>query len=141
MTGILDGHVHLVGEDAVSDGLRSLSDPATHGHPDHYDGRATGPADNGGIHANSTIVGHVYYLAVEGGTNRTSGQTVGGVGRASRERIDGVFYRAFVYLLPSGATFADARAATLQSARDLFGAGSAAEPAIAQAWAAVGIAQ
>ena len=42
-------------------------------------------------------------------------------------------------MLPSNATFSSARAATIQAARDLYGAGSAAERAITQAWTAVGV--
>ena len=47
--------------------------------------------------------------------------------------------RAFTYLLPSGASFSIARAATIQSALDLYGANSAVGRAIAQAWEAVGV--
>jgi bacillolysin len=131
---------YLVGEDAVSGGgLRSLANPAIHGNPDHDNRRDTGAADNGGVRTNSTIVGHGYYLAIEGGTNRTSGLSVAGVGREHREQIEKAFYRAFVYLLPSSATFSTARTATTQAARDLYGADSAAERAIVQAWAAVGV--
>ena len=50
-----------------------------------------------------------------------------------------MFYRAFTQMLPSNATFALARAATLQAARDLFGANSNAERAVTQAWTAVGV--
>jgi hypothetical protein len=50
-----------------------------------------------------------------------------------------VFTRAFVSLLPSSATFASARAATVQAARDLHGRGSALERAIADAWTALGV--
>jgi Zn-dependent metalloprotease len=130
---------YLVGEDATSGGVRSLDNPEAHGSPDHDSRRATGTADNGGVHANSTIASHAYYLAVEGGTNRTSGLVVEGVGAANREQIEKVFFRAFVYLLPSSATFEAARAATIQSARDLYGEGSAAERAVIQAWTAVGV--
>src|SRR5258708_18281891 len=35
----------------------------------------------------STIVTHAFYLAIEGGTNRTSGLTVAGEGAANREQI------------------------------------------------------
>ena len=52
-----------------------------------------------------------------------------GVGAANREQIERVFYRAFTQLLPANATFATARAATIQAAQDLFGANSAAERA------------
>ena len=41
--------------------------------------------------------------------------------------------------MPSNATFSVARAATIQSARDLYNSGSAAERAVAQAWTAVGV--
>ena len=47
--------------------------------------------------------------------------TVQGVGASNREQIEKVFYRAFVFLLPASATFATARAATIQAARDLYG--------------------
>jgi hypothetical protein len=64
---------------------------------------------------------------------------VQGVGGANREQIERVFYRAFTLMLPTSANFFMARQATIQSARDLFGAGSAAERAVTQAWEAVGV--
>ena len=67
------------------------------------------------------------------------GAAVQGVGSANRDQIEKVFYRGFTSMLPSNATFAVARAATIQSARDLYGAGSAAERAVTQAWTAVGV--
>jgi bacillolysin len=131
---------YLIAEDVVTPGgIRSLENPAVFDHPDHYTKRYVGSADNGGVHTNSTIVGHVFYLAVEGGTNRTSGLSVEGVGGARRQQIEDIFYRAFTQMLPSDATFGVARAATIQSARDLYGAGSAAERALIEAWAAVGV--
>jgi thermolysin len=124
-------------------GIRSLADPALFDQPDHYSKRGIGPLDEahdwGYVHDNATIGGHAFYLAVEGGRNRTSGQTVQGVGGANREQIEKVFYRAFAYYLPSNATFGTARAATIRAAQDLYGAGSPAERAITQAWSAVGV--
>ena len=81
----------------------------------------------------------MFYLAIEGGTNRVSGLSVQGVGFANREQIEKAIYRAFVFMLPPNATFATARAATLQAARDLHGVGSAAERALSEAWTAVGV--
>lgn len=131
---------YLIGEDVIRPGgIRSMSNPAVFGDPDHYSLRYTGTEDNGGVHVNSAIPNHVFYLAIEGGVNRTSGRSVLGVGASNREQIEKVFYRAFTQLLPSNATFAVARAATLQSARDLYGAASPAERAIQQAWTAVGV--
>ena len=131
---------YLIAEDVVTPGgIRSMADPAVFGDPDHYSIRFTGPEDNGGVHINSGIVNQAFYLAIEGGTNRTSGHTVTGVGGDNRAQVETVFYRAFTTLLPSGATFSVARAATLQSARDLHGAGSDVERALAAAWTAVGV--
>jgi thermolysin len=131
---------YLIGEDVFRPGgIRSMSNPAAFGDPDHYSRRVTGTADNGGVHTNSAIPNQAFYLAIESGTNRTSGLAVQGVGPANREQIEKVFYRAFVFMLPSNATFSMARAATIQAARDLYGVGSAAERAVTQAWTAVGV--
>lgn len=136
---------YLIGEDSFRvagtaiGGLRSLANPAAYGYPDHYSIRFTGPEDNGGVHINSSIVNHAFYLAIEGGRNRVSQLNVTGVGAGNREQIEKAFYRAFVFLLPASATFSTARAATIQAATDLYGASSSATQAITQAWAAVGV--
>jgi thermolysin len=131
---------YLIGEDVITPGgIRSLSNPAVFGDPDHYSLRYTGTEDNGGVHINAAIPNQAFYLAIEGGANRTSGLNVQGVGGGNREQIERVFYRAFTLMLPADATFSTARAATIQSARDLYGSGSAAEQALIQAWTAVGV--
>jgi thermolysin len=136
---------YLMGEDTFRslggglNGVRSAVNPLAFGDPNHYSIRFTGPEDNGGVHINSGIVNHAYYLAIEGGTNTISRLTVQGVGTANREQIEKAFYRAFVFLLPASANFSTARAATIQAARDLYGANSAAAQAITQAWTAVGV--
>ena len=106
-------------------GIRSMANPELYGDPDHYSRRYRGSEDNGGVHTNSGIANQARYLAIEGGTNRISGMTVQDVGSAQREQMD--------------STFAIARAATLQAARDLYGPGSAPEGALTQAWTAVGV--
>ena len=72
-------------------GLRSMANPGAFGDPDHYSKRFLGTDDNGGVHINSGIANHAFYLAIEGGTNRTSGLSVQGVGggqpRADREGV------------------------------------------------------
>ncbi len=145
-TGVFRGEADfIIGEDTFrsyySDlhGIRSLSNPGAFGNPDHYRLRYTGSEDDGGVHVNSTIPSHAFYLAVVGGTNRTSGLAVKGVGLAHMGQIEKAFYRAFVYMLPASATFSMARAATIQAARDLYGDGSGPEVSITQAWTAVGV--
>ena len=131
---------YVLGEDVIKpNGVRSLADPLSLNNPDHYSVRYQGNADYGGVHINSTIASHAFYLAIEGGTNRTSGVSVTGVGSHNRSQIEQVFYRAFTMLMPADATFSVARETTLQSARDMFGGGHAVERTIGEAWTAVGI--
>jgi len=131
----------LQGEDirTSGNGLRNFANPQQLGHPDHWSLFVTTSGDNGGVHTNSSIMNHVFYLAIQGGTHRLSGQRVDGVGLANRLQIERAVYRAFTSMLPSGATFSMARAATIQAARDLYGSGSAPERALIQAWDAVGV--
>ncbi len=124
-------------------GDRSMANPALYGDPDHWRNYRRLPntqaGDYGGIHSNSGIPNHAFYLAIEGGTNRTSGMVVQGVGASNRERIEKVFYRAFTIYLTSTSNFSQARTATIQAARDLYGAGGVPEQAVTQAWSAVGV--
>ena len=131
---------YLLAEDVVKvGGLRSMENPQAYGDPDHYSKRFLGTADNGGVHINSGIANQAFYLSIEGGTNRTSGLSVQGVGGANREQIEKVFYRAFTQLLPANATFSLARAATIQAARDLYPNVANVERAVTEAWTAVGV--
>ena len=131
----------LIAEDIaiVEAGLaRSLEDPRRFGNPDHY---ASATPDRGQRRRPPQFDDPEPRVLPrgEGGTNRTSGRGVQGVGFENREQIEKVFYRAFVFLMPSNATFAVARQATLQAATDLYGGSSPAFRAVSQAWDAVGV--
>ena len=76
---------------------------------------------------------------VQGGTNRTSGITVQGVGTENIGEIEKIFYRAFFYYLVPSSNFSAAREATLRAARELYGAGSVEESAVGAGWDAVGV--
>jgi thermolysin len=137
---------YLVGEDAFKasragsvSGIRSIQSPVSFGDPDHWSVRYTGTQDNGGVHVNSGIPNHAYYLAIEGGSNRVSRLSVTGVGFGNRELVEKVFFRAFTRLLPARATFVQARAATIQAARDLYPTNSSLLAAVTDAWTAVGV--
>ncbi len=92
-----------------------------------------------GVHWNSTILSHAFYLAVEGGTHASSGREVEGVGSGNRDRIERIFFRAMTELMPARTTFSLTAAVLRQSARDLHGDGSPAFRAVDQALAAVGL--
>jgi thermolysin len=95
--------------------------------------------DGGGVHRNATIIGHAFYLAIEGGRNATSGVSVTGVGAANRAQIEKTFFRAMTQLMPNNANMQTAAAAVIQAAVDLYGAGSPVTQAVTQAMTAVGL--
>jgi len=97
-----------------------------------------GGAGYGGEHWNSTILSHAFYLAVEGGANRTTGLRVEGVGDPGRGEVERIFFRAMTDLMPSATSLPLTADAIRQAAADL-AAGSEAQRAIAQALAAVGL--
>ena len=106
------------------------------------DGRfvfSSGDPGYGGEHWNSTILSHAYYLAVEGGMNRTTGLGVEGVGDAGRGEVERIFFRAMTDLIPPTATLPLAANAIRQAAADL-APSSAAREAVEQALRAVGLA-
>ncbi len=94
--------------------------------------------DYSGVHWNSTILSHAFYLAVEGGQHR-NGQTVEGAGHANRNLVEQAFFRAMVDLAPARTGFVSMGLLIRQAARDLHGAESATHAAIDQALTAVGI--
>ena len=106
---------------------------------DHRTRLYRGGEDNGGVHHNSGVANQAFYLLVEGGVNRTSGLRVQGLGAASREKAEKIFYRGFTAYLTPSAAFTDARAATIQAARDLYGPSSVEAATVAAAWTAVGV--
>jgi bacillolysin len=128
-----------VGEDiytpgVANDALRSMSDPAKYGDPDHYSKRYTGTGDNGGVHTNSGIINKAAYLLANGGTHY--GVTVSGIGN---DRVGQIYYRANTVYLTASSTFSQARAALVQAAADLYGATSAEVTSVNQSFDAVGV--
>ncbi len=134
----------LVGEDlkiGSGQALRSMSNPNSFNHPDTYKGThwVTSGIDNGGVHTNSSVQNHWFYLLVNGGNGSNDwGQTysITGIGAAKAEAIA---YRNLTVYLTATSGFADARAGAIQSAIDLYGAGSAEEIAVTNSWYAVGV--
>ena len=124
-------------------GFRNMADPAEDGDPDHYSELYTGNQDNGGVHSNSGIPNHAYYLVVNGGENARDNTTnhphdgprVTGIGLPAAEKI---FYTGFTSL-PSTATMAEARATTVAVAGGLYGEGSLQQTSTSNAWEAVGV--
>ena len=146
--GVVSGDTWKIGEDAYTpgtagDALRRMDNPNAVGDPDHYSVRlyqgACSPSntnDQCGVHTNSSIVNHAFYLMAAGGTNRVSGVTVTGVGTSPMEKI---WYRALTVYMTASTNFAAARTATLNAATDLYGSTSAQYNTVATGWCAVGV--
>ena len=66
----------LIGEeiDKVQVALRSMSDPKSLGQPAYYKGVNwyTGTGDNGGVHTNSGVLNHWFYILTVGKSDRKS---------------------------------------------------------------------
>ena len=77
--------------------------------------------DNGGVHINSTIYSHAFYLLANGGTNRVSGKSVAGIGI---EKATKIFYRAWAYWMTPTSNFWNAANYLLWSTSDLYGSAS-----------------
>ncbi|WP_052732693.1 M4 family metallopeptidase [Hymenobacter terrenus] len=137
----------IVGEDITltSGGLRSMSDPLTTSvlspSPANYRGRRWnfGSTDNGGVHTNSGVLNHWYYILSMGKTGvNEQGQAynVTGISIAKAARIA---YRAERLYLTPNSDYRSARVFTIQAATDLFGANSPEVRAVTDAWYAVGL--
>ena len=135
---MLDREDWLIGEDCVrtsaypSGALRDMSDPhngqSTNQYnsgwqPSHVNEMYIGEQDNGGVHANSGIPNHAFYLiATDIGKNKT----------------EKIYYHALSNYLTKSSQFTDLRVAILKSADDLYG--SSEMQAVNEAFDAVGIA-
>lgn len=119
----LDGN-WTIGEDLPDGAIRDMSDPEAYGQPAHVDDYVVTNLDHGGVHINSGIPNHAYYLMVEG------------IGRDASEQI---LYRALTEHLTSTSGFEDFRTACLLAAAELYGADSVQHAGVDEAFAGVGL--
>jgi len=126
--GIFTKRVHGVA-------IRSMKAPGT-AYDDPLLGKDPQPAhmrdykrsrsDNGGVHINSGIPNHAFYLAATG------------LGGKAWEVAGRIWYAALTAKLSPRAQFVDCADATFEAAGNLFGIGSAPQQAVAGAWEAGG---
>lgn len=99
------------------------------------------------VHYSSGVGNHFFYLLAEGSGAKTiggvahnsptcNGSTVTGIGRDAAGKI---WYRALTVYMTSSTNYSGARTASLNAARDLYGAGSTQYNAVAAAWSAVSV--
>jgi Zn-dependent metalloprotease len=127
--GLFTSRVHGVA-------IRSMKAPGT-AYDDPQLGKDPQPAhfrdyrkmrsDNGGVHINNGIPNHAFYLAA----------TL--LGGKAWEVAGKIWYVTLTRELRATAQFHDCADATCKVAGDLFGAGSAPQHAVAEAWKSVGV--
>ncbi|KAB1146288.1 M4 family metallopeptidase [Streptomyces luteolifulvus] len=144
-----DAGDYLIGEKIVRSGfgrdaLRSMDKPSKDGDSADCWSSSVGNLD---VHYSSGVANHFAYLLAEGSGAKTvggvsynsptcNGSTVTGIGR---DKLGAIWYRALTVYMTSSTKYAGARTATLNAAKDLYGAGSAEHDAVAAAWSAVDV--
>ncbi|MFC2152330.1 M4 family metallopeptidase [Bacteroidota bacterium] len=130
----------ILGED-LGITVRSLEDPNVGGQPDTYLGTNwySGSGDNGGVHYNSGVLNHWFYILSVGktGTNDNGDNfTVTGI---DINKAAAIAYRTESQYLTSSSNYADCRTKSIQAAEDLYGAGSNEVIQTTNAFYAVGV--
>jgi zinc metalloprotease ZmpA len=138
---------YLIGEEfdlKAHRGFRRMDDPASDGSSQNCWTTGTGGLD---VHYSSGVGNHFFYLLSEGTGSKTfggvthtstacNGATLTGIGRDAAAKI---WFRALTVYMTSSTNYAGARTATLNAARDLYGAGSTQQSAVAAAWTGVNV--
>jgi len=116
--------------------LRSMKAPGT-AYDDPVLGKDPQPAtmkdyvntqeDDGGVHTNSGIPNHAFYLAATA------------IGGFAWEKAGRIWYDALTNRLKPDSDFSDCAAKTIAAAVDLFGKGKSEEKAVRAAWKTVGL--
>jgi len=140
---------YLIGEKIVRSGfgkaaLRFMDQPSKDGNSADCWSSSVGNLD---VHYSSGVANHFAYLLAEGSGAKTingvsynsptcNSSSVSGIGR---DKLGAIWYRALTVYMTSSTNYAGARTATLNAAKDLYGAGSSEYGAVGAAWSAVGV--
>jgi Zn-dependent metalloprotease len=128
--------------------VRSMENPRAKQQPDTYgfnDSYWVNPADTtfdfGGVHVNSGVQNHWFYLLSEGGSGvNENGDAYDVTGIGIKKAEDIAYRNLTTYITASSSSnYEDAREGSLMAAEDLYGAGSPEYLAVDNAWYAVGI--
>ncbi len=133
----------FIGEDfdVNGDGFRSMEDPNSKNDPDTYLGNfwEFTAADNGGVHTNSGVQNHWFYLLSVGGTGTNDNGYTYSLAGIGIDKAAAIAYRNLSVYLTQSSTYWDARLGSIQAAEDLYGACSNEVLETSKAWAAVGV--
>ncbi|MGW2377510.1 M4 family metallopeptidase [Kitasatospora sp. NPDC001683] len=140
----IDTGDYLFSDQSTPPWLRRFDKPSLDGHSADCWSSSVGKLN---VHYSSGVGNHWFYLASEGNGSKTvngvsynsptcDDSTVTGIGN---QKVAKIWYRALTVYMTSTTNYKGARAASLNAARDLYGAGSTEYNAIAAAWSAVSV--
>ncbi|WP_456460388.1 M4 family metallopeptidase [Reichenbachiella sp.] len=127
--------------------FRSMSNPKAYGDPDTYGGtnwisqNCTPSSQNDycGVHTNSGVTNHWFYVLVAGETDTNDNNDSYSVTGIGVDDAAAIVWRTESIYLNTNSDYADFRTYSIQSAVELFGSGSAQEIAVTNSWYAVGV--
>ncbi|WP_189342891.1 M4 family metallopeptidase, partial [Ulvibacter litoralis] len=146
-----DANVWAIGEEIMRNGsasLRSMSNPKSQGQPDTYGGtywinpNCGTPSDANdycGVHTNSGVLNHWFYLVTVGGSGTNDVADTYNVTGIGMTKASTIAYDVLDNYLGANSTYADARDFSIQSATVLYGDCSQELVTITDAWHAVGV--
>ncbi|MFJ6382413.1 M4 family metallopeptidase [Kitasatospora sp. NPDC092039] len=140
----IDTPDYLFSDQSTPPWLRRFDKPSLDGRSADCWSSSVGSLD---VHHSSGVGNHWFYLASEGSGSKTingvtynsptcNGSTVTGIGN---QKVARIWYRALTVYMTSTTAYKDARTASLNAARDLYGTGSTEYNAVAAAWSAVSV--
>ena len=143
----------LIAEDFWPNGfLRSMSDPKSKGDPDTYNGSnyidasescipvgGSGGNDYCGVHTNSGVLNHWFYILVTGKTGSNDVGDVYDVNGIGMTKAQEIAYLTLRDYLSPNSTFIDARDGAIEVASNLYGSNSAERKATQDAFFAVNV--
>lgn len=130
----------LVGEEIGY--IRNMENPNDKSDPDTYQGSFWAPtsgADNGGVHTNSGVLNHWFYILSVGKSGTNDNGDSYSVTALTIEEAEKIAYRMLTVYLSASSNYNAARTAGIQSAIDIYGAGSNEEIQTTNAFYAVGV--
>jgi len=127
--GLFTPRVHGVGIRSMKAPGTAYDDPVLGKDPQPANMKdyVSGPEDDGGVHVNSGIPNHAFYLVALA------------IGGNAWEKAGRIWYAALTEYLRHDSDFAAAARLTAAAAAGLFGPGGEEETAVREAWRAVGV--
>ena len=142
-----DGGDWTIGEDfdlAQNEGFRNMQDPHLQEHPKAYLGQFwhDGESDKGGVHTNSSIQNHWFYLISNGGSGINQYGFEYDISPIGMDTAAQICYHNLTHYLTPNSSFQDAYDGSLLSTTELFGeidSNLVMYNNIMEAWCAVGL--